>query len=126
MSTRLNMQAGEDWRMRYAERSRMIEIFTIGVCLLMPHGNKQCFIPREPIYFESKLECQHFLDHDDRYQNMIRIGHQAFCLCRKPSQLGDDRLGLAGSTGSSGLNFNGGKQSDQTKEAIWHSDWQCR
>jgi hypothetical protein len=31
MSTRLNLLAGEDWRMRYAERSRMIEIFTIGV-----------------------------------------------------------------------------------------------
>jgi hypothetical protein len=106
--------------MRFAERWRMIEIFTIGVCLLMPHGNKQCFIPREPIYFESKLECQHLLDHDDRYQNMICTGHQAFCLCGKPSQLGDDRLGLAGSTDSSGLNFNGGKQSDQTKEAIWH------
>jgi len=112
--------------MRFAERWRMIEIFTIGVCQLMPHGNKQCFIPREPIYFESKLECQHFLDHDDGYQNMIRTGHQAFCLCRKPSQLGDNRLGLAGSTDSSSLTFNGGKHSDQTKEAIWHSDWQCR
>jgi hypothetical protein len=58
----------------------MIETFTINVCLAMPLGNQQCFIPCNPIYFHSEQECKAFLDRS-AYQDLNRNGRdQAFCV----------------------------------------------